>query len=171
MPESSLRGEVLDKVEKAAYAYEKDSHGCSRCVFKALQEHLNLKGGASALKASTPLAAGVAMHGEICGALLGGLLAIGIVTASEDLKDRDALTDSLAAGFRLVKKVQREFGTTNCVEIQTEKLGRSYRITDVKEYKKFIQAKEYVKCPHVVGKIARMTAEFILDYQTKKMKV
>ena len=170
MHESSLRKQVLDKVEKAAYAYEKDSHGCSRCVFKALQENLNLKGGPTALKASTPLAAGVAMQGEICGALLGGLLAIGIVTASEDLKDKDALTDSLAVGFRLVKKVEREFGTTNCVEIQTEKLGRSYRLTDPKEYEKFIQAKDYVQCPQVVGKIARMTAEFILDYHSKKAK-
>ena len=91
-------------------------------------------------------------------------------TASEDLKDKDALTDSLAVGFRLVKKVEREFGTTNCVEIQTEKLGRSYRLTDPKEYEKFIQAKDYVQCPQVVGKIARMTAEFILDYQSKKAK-
>ena len=101
---------------------------------------------------------------------MGGLLAIGIVTASEDFEDTDALTNSLATGFRLVKKVQREFGTTNCVEIQTEQLGRSYRLTDPKEYEKFIQAKEYVKCPQIVGKIARMTAEFILDYQTKKTK-
>jgi hypothetical protein len=60
---------------------------------------------------------------------------------------------------------------TNCVEIQTDKLGRSYRLTDPKEYEKFIQAKDYVKCPQIAGKIARMTAEFILDYQTKKTKV
>ena len=170
MPESSLREEILVRIENDAYDYEKNSHGCSRCLFKALQDNLNLEGGPSTLKASTPLAAGVAMQGETCGALLGGLLAIGIVTASEDFEDTDALTDSLAAGFRLVKKVQREFGTTNCVEIQTEQLGRSYRLTDPKEYEKFIQAKDYVKCPQIVGKIARMTAEFILDYQTKETK-
>lgn len=170
MPESSIRKEMLDKIEKAAFDYEKGSHGCSRCVFKALQDNLNLKGGISTLKASTPLAAGVAMQGEICGALLGGLLAIGIVTASEDFEDTDALTDSLAAGFRLVKKVERKFGTTNCIEIQKEKLGKSYRLTDPKEYKKFIQAKDYAQCPQVVGKIARMTAEFILDYQSKRIR-
>jgi len=169
MPESSSREEILGRIENDAFDYEKKSHGCSRCVFKALQDNLNLKGGPSALKASTPLAVGVAMQGETCGALLGGLLAIGIVTASEDFEDTDALTNSLATGFRLVKKVQREFGTTNCVEIQTEQLGRSYRLTDPKEYEKFIRAKEYVKCPQIVGKIARMTAEFILDYQTKKI--
>ena len=170
MPESSLREEILDRIENDAFDYEKDSHGCSRCVFKALQDNLTLKGGPAALKASTPLAAGVAMQGEICGALLGGLLAIGIVTASEDFEETDALTDSLAAGFRLVKKVEREFGTTNCIEIQTKKLGRSYRLTDPKEYEKFIRAKDYAECPKVVGKIARITAEFILDYQSKKTK-
>ena len=169
MLESSFRADILDKIEKAAYDYEKDFHGCSRSIFKALQDHLNL-GDIPTLKASTPLAAGVALRGEICGALLGGLLAIGIVTASEDFDDTDALTDSLAAGFRLVKKVEREFGTTNCIKMQTEKLGRSFRFDDPEEYKKFIQAKDYVKCPQVVSKIARMTAEFILDYQTKKEK-
>jgi hypothetical protein len=110
------------------------------------------------------------LQGEICGALLGGLLAIGIVTASEDFDDMDALTDSLAAGFRLVRKVEREFGTTNCIKMQTEKLGRSFRINDPAEYKDFIQDKDYFKCPQVVGKIARMTAEFILDYKSKKTK-
>ncbi|MBW1711458.1 MAG: C_GCAxxG_C_C family protein, partial [Deltaproteobacteria bacterium] len=64
------------------------------------------------LKASTTLAAGVAMRGETCGALLGGLLAVGIVTASEEFKDVNALTNSLASGFRLARIVEKEFGTT-----------------------------------------------------------
>jgi hypothetical protein len=70
----------------------------------------------------------------------------------------------------LLEKRHGNTGSTNCVEIQTDKLGRSYRLTDPKEYEKFIRAKDYVKCPQIVGKIARMTAEFILDYQTKKQK-
>ena len=167
IPGKTSREELLSKIEETAHDYEKQFHGCSRCVFKALQDHLGLGDGLS-LKASTPLAAGVAMRGETCGALLGGLLAVGIVTAKEDLKDSNALNTSLAAGFRLARKVEKEFGTTNCTKIQTERLGRFYSLADPEQYKAFIEAGGYVECPKVVGKIARMTAEFILDYSDKK---
>jgi C_GCAxxG_C_C family probable redox protein len=166
MPDNKSRAELLDKIEKEAHAYERDFHGCSRCVLKPLQDNLDLGDDAS-LKASTTLAAGVAMRGETCGALLGGLLAVGIATASEDLKDVNALTNSLAAGFRLARNVEKEFGTTNCTKIQTDKLGRFYSLADPEQYKAFIEAGGYRECPKVVGRIARMTAEFILDYRDK----
>ena len=167
MPEKISREDLMNKIEETAHDYEKEFHGCSRCVFKALQDYLDL-GSDSSLKASTPLAAGVAMRGETCGALLGGLLAIGIVTANEDLKDSNALLNSMSAGFRLAKKVEKEFGTTNCTKIQTERLGRFYSLADTTQYNTFIEAGGYVECSKVVGKIARMTAEFILDYLDKK---
>ena len=167
MPGKTSREELLNRIEETAHDYEKAFHGCSRCVFKALQDHLDLGDGPS-LKASTPLAAGVAMRGETCGALIGGLLAVGIVTAKEDLKDSNALNTSLAAGFRLARKVEKEFGTTNCTKIQTDRLGRFYSLADPEQYKAFIEAGGYIECPKVVGKIARMTAEFIFDYLDKK---
>jgi C_GCAxxG_C_C family probable redox protein len=166
MPDNKSREELLDKIEKEAHDYEKDFHGCSRCVLKPLQDNLDL-GDEASLKASTTLAAGVAMRGETCGALLGGLLAVGIATASEDFKDVDALTNSLAAGFRLARKIEKEFGTTNCTKIQTDRLGRFYSLADPEQYKAFIEAGGYTECPKVVGKIARMTAEFILDHREK----
>lgn len=169
MQEETSREKLLDNIEETAHNYEREFHGCSRCVFKALQDHLHLGDGPS-LKASTPLAAGVAMRGETCGAFIGGLLAVGIVTAHEDLKDSDALNSSLAEGFRLARKVEKEFGTTNCTKIQTDRLGRFYSLADPEQYKAFIEAGGYVECPKVVGKIARITAEFILDY-LEKMKL
>ena len=167
MPEKASREELLNKIEEAAHNYEKEFGGCSRCVFKAVQDHLDL-GDTISLKASAPLAAGVAMRGETCGSLIGGLLAVGIVTANEDLKDSNALKNSLAAGFRLSRKVEKEFGTTNCTKIQIERLGRFYSLADPEQYKAFIEAGGYVECPKVVGKIARMSAESILDYLEKK---
>lgn len=63
---------------------------------------------------------------------------------------------------------EKEFGTTNCTRIQTDRLGRFYSLADPEQYKAFIEAGGYVECPKVVAKIARMTAEFILDYQKKE---
>jgi C_GCAxxG_C_C family probable redox protein len=166
MSEHTSREELLNDIERAAHHYEKEFHGCSRCVFKALQDRLNLGDGV-ALRASTPLAAGVAMRGETCGALLGGLLAVGATTASDELDDAEALNSSLAAGFRFVRRVEKELGTTICAKIQTDRLGKFYSIADPEQYQAFIDAGGYVECPKVVGKIARMAAEFILDYREK----
>ena len=154
---------LLARIEKTAHDYEKEFHGCSRCVVKALQDHMDI-GDPISLKASTPFAGGVAMRAETCGALLGGLMAVGIVASGEELHDEKALTKSLSAGFRLAKRVEKEFGSTNCAKIQKDKLNRSYNMADPEEYGAFIEAGGYVECPKVVGKITRMTAEFILEY-------
>ncbi len=166
MPEKASREELLNRIEKEANHYERDFHGCSRCVLKPLQDHLNL-GDDESFKASTPLAAGVAMRGETCGALLGGLMAVGMATASENMTDTVALRNSLAAGFRLARKVEKEFGTTNCTKIQTDKLGRFYNLADPEQYEAFIGAGGYTECSRVCSRIARITAEFILEYRDK----
>jgi C_GCAxxG_C_C family probable redox protein len=166
MSENTSREELLSRIEKEANNYEKEFHGCSRCVLKPLQDHLNLGDDAS-FKASTPMAAGVAMRGETCGALLGGLMAVGMATASEDMTDADALRNSLAAGFRLARKVEKKFGTTNCTRIQTDKLGQFYSLADPEQYEAFIEAGGYMECSKVCGKIARMTAEFIMEYRDR----
>lgn len=166
MAEHTSREELLNEVERTAHDYERDFHGCSRCVFKALQDHLHL-GDGTALRASTPLAAGIAMRGETCGALLGGLLAVGVATASDELDDVEAINNSMAAGFRFVRRVEKEFGTTICAKIQTDRLGRFYSIADPEQYQAFIDVGGYVECPKVVGKVARIAAEFILDYRDK----
>ena len=166
MSEKPSREDLLDRIEKAAYDYEKEFHGCSRCVFKALQDHLDI-GDETALKASTPLAAGVAMRGETCGALLGGMLAIGIVTASDDFKDADAMTNAMGSGFRLARKVEKELGSTNCTELQEQELGRFYSLANPDDYDAFIKAGGYEKCSKVCGSIARITASYILDYKDR----
>jgi C_GCAxxG_C_C family probable redox protein len=160
------RDELLDRIEKEAHDYEKAFHGCSRCVLKPLQNHLGL-GDDATLKASTPLAAGVAMRGETCGAFLAGLLAVGMATAGTDLEDADTLRNSLASGFRLARMVEKELGTTNCTDLQTAKLGRFYNLADPQQYEAFIKAGGYTECSKVVGRIARLTAKFILDYRER----
>lgn len=157
--------DLLTRIERTAHDYEKEVHGCSRSVLKALQDHLDL-GDSSTLKASTPLAAGVAMRGETCGALLGGLLAVGIETANDDLNDTEALFGSLASGYRLARKVEKELKSTTCSEIQKRKLGRFFSLVDPEQYAEFIEAGGYDECSKVVGKIAKIAGEHILELRS-----
>ena len=125
-------------------------------------------GSNEVFKAGSALAAGVAKRGETCGALLGGLIALGIVTAKEDFGDAGALANSMGLGFRLARLIEKELGSTNCAEIQKSKLGKSYNFADPNQYKEFVADGGYVECPKVVGKVARITGNFIFDYLAKQ---
>jgi len=166
MMQGLSKEELLDKIEEAARSYESKYHGCSRCVLLALQENLNL-GDELTFQASTPFASGIAMKGETCGALLGGLLAVGLATASKNIEDESALSGSLAAGFRFYRRFEKEMGATLCRDIQKAKLGRYFNIADINEYKEFKEAGGYVECPKVVGKASRLAAEFILELRER----
>lgn len=161
----------LDKIEKDANKYEKEYHGCGRCVVRSIIENLDI-GSYSLVKAAGPLAGGIAMRGQTCGALLGGLLLLGLETSSDkmiEIKPDDKSTlISLASGFNLCRKVEKEMGSTICNDIQEARLGRSFNIADPEEYKKFKEAGGYEECPKVVGEIAKMTAEMILEHKNSR---
>jgi len=166
MAQGLPRTELLDRIEKTAYNYEKEYHGCSRCTLLPLQQHLKL-GDGSALKAAVPLAGGIAMTGETCGALLGALLAVGLATADEEMGNREAFQESLIAGFRFLKRFKKEMGSTTCRDIQIARLGRYYNMADPEEYEEFAKAGAYLECSKVVARASRLAAEFILEQWEK----
>jgi C_GCAxxG_C_C family probable redox protein len=166
MNEMGLKEALLNAIEKEASDLEQKYRGCSRSSLAPLQKHFSI-GDEKTLKASTPLAAGIAFKGEVCGALLGGLMAVGLVTASENLGDPKALGKSLAMGYKLYNRFVQEMGTANCFEIQRRKLGRPYNLADPKEYEDFQKAGGYTEGSRVVGQGARLAAELILELKEK----
>ena len=159
--------ELLNKIEETAKEYEFTYHGCSRCVVRALQEHLDL-GDGSVWQASTPLAGGIAMMGDTCGALLGGLVAIGLVTATQDMEDEAALFSSMGQGYRFFRKFVRKMGSSRCRDIQTARLGFFVDLTDPDAYERAKKAGVYDVCGKHVGETARLAAEFILELRDKE---
>ena len=169
MVQELSKEELLNKIEKTAHDYERDYHGCSRCTLRALQEHLNL-GDDSTLLASTPLAGGIAFQGDTCGALIGGLLAVGLATASPNMEDEDALIKTMSNGYFYLRRFIREIGSSRCRDIQTVMLGRSFNMLDPEESKRADEAGIHRECPKVVGKAARIAANFILEARERAEK-
>lgn len=167
MNEISSKEELLNSVEKDAQEFEQKYRGCSRSCLLSLQKHFSI-GNEETIKASTPLAAGIAFKGEVCGALLGGIMALGVITASQNLSDQKALGKTLAIGYKLYNRFVKELGTDNCFKIQKMKLGKHYNLADPKEYEDFQKAGGYIECSKVVGKAARLAAEMILELREKE---
>ncbi len=66
---------------------------------------------------ATAFGAGVARHGEICGALVGAAMALGLKSGREDAEDvatRNALYDKTD---RLIGEFEQEFDTVRCIEL------------------------------------------------------
>ena len=62
-----------------------ESGNCAQTCFAILNEEYDLDGG-QILKALTPFP-GIALRGETCGAVIGSLMALGLVYGRDDLKD------------------------------------------------------------------------------------
>ena len=105
--------EVLVKeIRRRAHFYDKYS-GCSQSVLLALQEGLGVGDGES-FRAATVLSGGVARRGETCGALLGALMAVGLVEGRSRMPDTPAYAAACAEAEEIAmefqRRVEKEFG-------------------------------------------------------------
>jgi len=120
--------------------------GCSQSVLLALQEGLDVGNNAS-FKTASALSAGVARRGETCGALLGALMALGLVCGREKIEDTEqynkAMNIAVEISDEFQRGLQKEFGlrepleSTLCSELQTKIYGRSFNFRDPVEREAF----------------------------------
>ena len=165
------RAELLDRIQKDAYDNECTIGGCSRSTLLALQRNLNLGGGDKLALASAPLSGGVGLMGEVCGTLTGSLMAIGLAMGpygGEDLNEPVGFYRSLAAGKLFYQRFLEQEGSVLCRHLQSRILGRYYPIMEPAGYQGIIDRDVYPKCAELVGRVARLAAEFILEQQDKQ---
>jgi C_GCAxxG_C_C family probable redox protein len=115
-------------------------------------------------KAGSCLSGGVVGRGETCGALTGGMLAIGNEVGRERLEDVPQLRKARDIATELYLRFQQEVGHTLCSEIHTLKFGRAYRLYEPDELKAFhaIGGHDDNGCPQVCAAAARITADILL---------
>lgn len=157
---------ILDIIAKSAYNNDRAYEGCARSVLAALIGHLHLsscEGTKEVIKASSALAAGVCRMGETCGALTGGIMAIGLVTGSEKLEEFDAYKRSMENSYKLYNRFKEKYNTTRCFEIQEKVLGRHYDFKNEEDRVAWYKDGGLDKCPMVCATAARLAAEIILD--------
>lgn len=162
---NKVHADLVAKIGEAAYVYERTYHGCSQCVLAALQDCLSL-GNRDSFKAATALAGGIARMGTTCGSLVGGIMAISLAFGREVLEDSatsQGYAQAMDLGGELCLRFEKEFGSTQCREIQRSLFGRSFDLRNPQERKEFRIAGSYEKCPQVARRAAELAAEVILD--------
>jgi C_GCAxxG_C_C family probable redox protein len=166
--DAEARQEAIDRAYALAYENEQKYGCCPQCVLAAIQDVLGIVDDAT-FKASHALAGGGGLSGGgTCGALNGGMLALGARYGREhaDFAGRRYRQSYLLAK-QLYDRFVAEFGSPICAGVQTSIFGRSFDLWDAEDHAAFKAAGGHVdKCPRVAGSVARWTVEILLEAET-----
>jgi len=170
MSADESRERLLEQVRLDAAQLQRELHACARCTLFAVGRGLQLADAASlevALKTAIPLSGGIAGTRKQCGALIGGVMAIGLGLVKYDARTSNpaARKPVMVAAKRFYRWFETEFGHSDCYDIRDIHLGRFFDMADPEETKKFEAAGGYELCAGVVGRAARKAAEMILEAQ------
>ncbi|MBD3206734.1 hypothetical protein GF319_10395 [Candidatus Bathyarchaeota archaeon] len=161
------------EIGRKALEYDKYS-GCSQSVLLALQEAYDMF-DMEAFKAATVLSGGIARRGETCGALVGGLLALGQAAGREDIEDTQAYRDAMKPANEICErfklrvqdafKSEKSLESTLCRDIQRIIYGRAFDLNDKEDYKAFLEAGGHSDkgCPLVCYIAAEVTSEKLVE--------
>ena len=128
---------------------------CSSAVFSAFSNELGLDPD-TAKKIACGFGAGISKSGNICGAVTGAIMVIGLKYGKTTQGD-DAATEKTRA---LVQKFLQEFkkrhGSVNCTELLGYNLGKPEEFAQARDNKQFV-----TKCPELVGDAAAILEQIL----------
>ena len=164
MDDKQMQDEVLERLERRALVHLQAFGSCAQSTLLALQEEFGL-GNAEVLKAATAMP-GVALRGETCGAVIGPVMALGLVFGREKPEEFEAFQRTLQAAHRFCREFEREMGSCMCCDVQERIFGRSYDLTDIEEMQRFAEDGAVEKCGVPVGTAVRIAGRLILAATT-----
>jgi C_GCAxxG_C_C family probable redox protein len=170
MSPERTKEEILGRVAKKAGDYEEVSISCSQGTLAALQEEFKLAGGRDIIKAATFMP-GIASRKETCGAVTGGLMALGLAFGRDRVNDPDPNTPEAKEhllklrekAWRFCEEFKKEFGSTMCGDIRPKIMGRDYNSMDPKDRQQFLDDDGPKKCRVPPEKAARIAASILLE--------
>ena len=119
-------------------------------------------GNMEIIKALSPFP-GFGSTGRICGAVTGGLIALGLYFGSEDMQNYEGTGATMTAARKFLPRFEEKLSSLQCAEIQEWVFGRFMDPRASQEnLEAFIKAKGYEKCTLPAGEGARLAAEIII---------
>ncbi len=156
--ETSSTNNIEKRVQRAK-EFLTSSGNCAQTSFAVLQEEFNLD-GKQILKALTPFP-GIALRGETCGAVVGCLMAIGLVYGRDDLGDWKAYLSSLPPARRFCRRFEEKNESTACSAILAAKMGRNYDLADREQAFQYALDGGANVCGDVIVNAVQIAAEII----------
>ena len=141
----------MEKSIKAKSRFE-NGYACSQAVFSTLAPELGLDENI-AIKVSAAFGGGMMRRGEVCGAVTGALMALGLEYGSTDEAKEEVLRD---ASQTLMRRFEEEKGSLLCRELLGYHLILPEELEQARESGVFQS-----RCPLFVGRATELAKEII----------
>jgi len=156
---------ILEKAFELGQKFEKKYTGCAQTSIAAIFQALGIW-NEDVFKAGSGLADGLGLTGDgACGALVGSSMVISYLFGRE-YKDFGDMYKPMQS-YRLVKKLHdkyvEKYGSCRCYNVQESLVGRTYNLWDPKDLKEAFESDMMEHCSKLVGTVARLATEIILD--------
>ncbi|MCS7178034.1 MAG: C-GCAxxG-C-C family protein [Anaerolineae bacterium] len=164
-PEEALasKEQILERVQQRAEEYNFLARNCAKGTALALLEEFGL-GNLEIIQALSPFP-GFGGTGWMCGAVTGGLIALGLYFGSQDVLNYAATRAAIQAAREFMPRFQVTVGSVLCPEIQEKVIFGRYMdpAASQENMAAFAAAKGFEKCSLLPGIGARIAAEVIIE--------
>jgi len=160
------REQILDRVQRRAEEYNFLARNCAKGTALALLEEFGL-GNLEIIQALSPFP-GFGGTGWMCGAVTGGLIALGLYFGSRDVLNYDATGTAIRAAREFMPRFKAATGSVLCPELQEVLFGRYMDpAASPENMAAFAEAKGFEKCSLLPGIGARIAAKVIIESMKK----
>jgi C_GCAxxG_C_C family probable redox protein len=125
---------------------------CSQSVFSAFASDLGIR-DETALKLASPFGGGVAHQGQVCGAVTGALMVLGLQTGSAAL---EAKNDNYIVPEEFVKRFEERHGTLLCRDLIGYNISNPDELQEARDSCVF-----KTSCPGFVKDAAELVSELL----------
>jgi C_GCAxxG_C_C family probable redox protein len=157
------REQILNRVQLRAEEYNYFVGNCARSAALAVMEEFGI-GSMELVKSLSPFP-GFGGTGWMCGAVTGGLIALGLYLGSDDLQDHEAVGATMKAGREFMARFENEVGAVTCRKIHEDVVFGRYMdpAASPENMRAFAEARGFEKCSLFPGIGARLAAEIIIE--------
>lgn len=107
----------IDAVKQRVYQMEIKCHGCAQVIVQSFLEILEIDNPAVSMAAS-PFAAGLALTGNNCGAVIGGLMVLGLEFGRRDVNEKmEGILKGIRPMRKFIRRFEHKYGAMNCRDL------------------------------------------------------
>jgi len=146
-----------EEVKKTTFDTEMKCHGCGQVLVHSFLKTLKID-NPELIMASSPFFGGMALTGNTCGALLGGLMVLGLLYGRKDVSEE---VPGLIKGVKPLRKFIQFFGeqnkNMNCRDITGTDLA------DPQKAEAYFAAGGLARCAGILAQVAGYVADLIYE--------
>ncbi len=158
------KSEFVEDLRKRTFDTEIRCHGCGQVVVQTFLDVFDDDNNPVSM-ASSAFVGGLALTGNNCGAVIGGLMVLGLVFGRKDVNEG---MEGLLAGIRPMRKLMRYFQETyqgpDCREITGTDLANPEKATA------YFEAGGLEKCANMMADVAAFVGDIIYEEREKRSR-